>query len=84
MLNMCAVSSQIVDCSYFICDMCVYIFHMSLSNIWPVWHIYLIWWIYFFWQIFGQNHEVCIAGGCILAHICKNVGFICPFSKLAV
>ena len=27
-------------------------------------------------------YEVCIAVGCLLAHIYKNVGSLCPFSML--
>ena len=35
-----------------------------------------------FWYIFGNN--IHIAVGCILAHICKNIEVICPFSIMAV
>ena len=36
------------------------------------------------WSIHGKKCEVHIAVGCVLAYVCKNIGFICPCSIMAV
>ena len=79
MCTMLLVTSLMMVASYVAC-VCIYIFHISPSNIWIVWHV---------WPIGGQicsgtylvitSKEDIALGFCLMC-VCKNVGSICLFS----
>ena len=64
----------------------VYIFHISLWNIWPtVYDTYSqlgghICFLYIFGNYMNWGFEV----GCVLKHLCKNIGSICLFSIMSM
>ena len=78
----CSFHCNIVDCSDFICGTyIVYISHRSLKYVAYMPNVVGI--------LVSSPHlvitwEVCISVDCILSHMCKIVGSICPFNMLLV
>ena len=75
-----------VDWTDFICgmNMCIHLPYKFVQYFAHIAYLPNLVHIFVFSIYFAIPREVCTVVGCVLAHICKNVGAICPVNLLVV